>query len=251
MHNGSGGAIVTQVVSSAAPVRVVPDLLEAVVDALQARQGEGYSARCPFHEDRSPSLSIFPGDKGGWAWRCHAGGCGAKGPLDLLGAALGLVASPEDRAARGGDSAQLVSAHIGSESWAETNLRVHTAKEIAAETPTAVPWLVPPYVAAGAITELDGKIKAAGKTTFVLHLCRAVLDGDGFLGRPTKQTKVLYLSEQPPTSFRQALADAALLGRADFFVVFSSEHLAVPWPDVARAAVAVAQARGAGLLVVV
>ncbi|MBI4497071.1 MAG: AAA family ATPase [Chloroflexi bacterium] len=251
LHNGSGGAIVTQVVSQAVPVRVVPDLLEAVVDALQARHsGQNYEVRCPFHEDRSPSLSIFRGDAGAWAWRCHAGSCGAKGPLALLGAALGLVASPEDRAARGKDSAQLVSAHIRDESWAETNLRVHTAKEIAAETPTAVPWLVPPYVAAGAITEMDGKIKAAGKTTFVLHLCRAVLDGVCFLGRPTKQTKVLYLSEQPPTSFRQALADAALLGRADFFVVYSTEHLAVPWPDLARAAVAEAQARGAGLLVV-
>ncbi len=34
--------------------------------------GAGYTARCPSHEDRSPSLSINPGNKG-WLIHCHAG----------------------------------------------------------------------------------------------------------------------------------------------------------------------------------
>ena len=34
--------------------------------------GRGYIARCPNHEDRSPSLVINPGNKG-WLVYCHAG----------------------------------------------------------------------------------------------------------------------------------------------------------------------------------
>lgn len=39
-------------------------------------------ARCPFHEDRTPSLSLFTGRDGKDRWRCH--GCGVGGDaLDL------------------------------------------------------------------------------------------------------------------------------------------------------------------------
>ncbi len=45
--------------------------------------GAGYSARCPSHEDRSPSLSINPGNKG-WLVYCHAG-CHIGDILDHVG----------------------------------------------------------------------------------------------------------------------------------------------------------------------
>ena len=37
-------------------------------------------------------------------------------------------------------------------------------------TPAEVPWTVEGYVAEGAITSVEGKPKAAGKTTWVSHL---------------------------------------------------------------------------------
>ena len=40
------------------------------------------SARCPIHEDRSPSFSVWQGDKG-WRWKCHAG-CGEGDEIDFL-----------------------------------------------------------------------------------------------------------------------------------------------------------------------
>lgn len=87
-----GPARIRQAVEAARPVEVVRDVLQAVVDRLQARRsGQGWAARCPFHEDRVPSLSIFGGKKGSWRFRCHAASCGAAGPLELLAAALGLV----------------------------------------------------------------------------------------------------------------------------------------------------------------
>ena len=49
------------------------------------RNGAGWTARCPAHEDRTPSLSIREGDDGRILIRCHAG-CTA----DKVCAALGL-----------------------------------------------------------------------------------------------------------------------------------------------------------------
>jgi len=83
--------------------------------------------------------------------------------------------------------------------------RFQTARELTREAPAATPWRAPPYLADGAITELDGKIKLAGKTTLALAMVRAILDGTPFMGRPTVQSPVVYLTEQPITSFVTAL----------------------------------------------
>ena len=39
--------------------------------------GDRLSALCPFHDDKTPSLSVFPGRDGDHIFKCH--GCGAKG----------------------------------------------------------------------------------------------------------------------------------------------------------------------------
>jgi putative DNA primase/helicase len=46
------------------------------------------SARCPFHEDKSPSFGIFQKD-GDWFWKCHAG-CGEGDEIDFLAKSKGL-----------------------------------------------------------------------------------------------------------------------------------------------------------------
>jgi hypothetical protein len=51
------------------------------------RSGNGWTARCPAHEDRHPSLSVGVGREGRVLLRCHAG-C----PLEAVLAALGLSA---------------------------------------------------------------------------------------------------------------------------------------------------------------
>jgi len=49
---------------------VVRDLLEHFPDA--KKQGAGWEARCPAHDDRRASLSIAKGEKG-WVLECHTG----------------------------------------------------------------------------------------------------------------------------------------------------------------------------------
>ena len=81
--------------------------VDEIADRLEhkRRSGKGgYIARCPAHNDRSPSLSITPGDDGRVLIHCHAG-CP---PLDVL-AAIGLDWADvfeEDREIRSGGRAR-------------------------------------------------------------------------------------------------------------------------------------------------
>jgi len=129
-------------------------------------------------------------------------------------------------------------------------LRFITASEFCDSVPEDVAWIAPPWVAAGSITELAGKVKQAGKTTLLLALCRAVLDGDTFLGEPTIAGKVAYLTEQTGPSFRQALRRAGLDNRDGFLMLPWATCNGLPWPEVMRQATKMALDHGAVLLIV-
>jgi hypothetical protein len=126
-----------------------------------------------------------------------------------------------------------------------------TPLDIAAHTSESPDWLSRGWVALGAITEIDGKIKSSGKTTFVTHLVASILDGESFLGQPTMTTKVVYLTEQTPGPFRQALARANLLARGqELRIVFRADVASLAWPDLVSRVAEDARADGYGLLVV-
>ena len=143
-----------------------------------------------------------------------------------------------------------VSANYVSGVLAERNFRFYTGAEIANMTSPNTKFVWDPYIPAGALTEVVGKIKAAGKTTLVTHMCRAVLDGLPFLGTSTTKSSIIYLTEQGPQSFRQALARADLLQREDFFVLYWRDTVGISWLEIARAAIMEAKRQRAGLLVV-
>jgi primase/DNA polymerase family protein/AAA domain-containing protein len=125
-----------------------------------------------------------------------------------------------------------------------------TAKEVTETTPQEVPWTAKPWLAKGAITEIDGPIKRAGKTTLVSHMVGCILDGRPFMGEPTTKTKVVFLTEQPTTTFRQVLERAGLMEREDLLILHWHGTIGAQWPDVARAAADKAREFGAELLVV-
>lgn len=134
---------------------------------------------------------------------------------------------------------------------AAPTIRYRTPLEIAAITSEQPDWLVRGFVALGAITEIDGKVKSSGKTTLVTHLVAAVLDGEPFLGMPTMRTKVVYISEQQPGSFREALARAGLLARGDEMrIVLRGDVSGMSWPALIATATADAIRDGYGLIVV-
>jgi hypothetical protein len=125
-----------------------------------------------------------------------------------------------------------------------------TARQVAEETPEEVDWIARPWLAKGAITEVDGKIKAAGKTTFVSHKVACIVDGRPFMGEPTTKTKVVWLTEQSPATFRKVLERANLTDRDDVVVLHFHDAMGMEWGDVARMATDKALEIGGNLLVV-
>jgi hypothetical protein len=125
-----------------------------------------------------------------------------------------------------------------------------TPLEIAAAAPDGTVWVNRGYFAFGAITELDGKVKAAGKTTFLTHAAAAILDGETFMGQPTMAAKVIYYTEQTPGPFSEALARAGLMGRGDELrVVFRRDVAHLAWPEVVGAIAADAKRDGYGVVI--
>ena len=72
----------------------IEKLLEKLPDAKPS--GKGWSARCPAHEDRQPSLSISEGDDGKALVMCHAG-CETEAICASLGLRLADLMPPTDR----------------------------------------------------------------------------------------------------------------------------------------------------------
>ena len=132
----------------------------------------------------------------------------------------------------------------------ESNLTFRTARQIATSTPDTTEWLVDGLLPCGGIVELDGKIKASGKTTFALAMCRSLIDGSDFLGFATKPTTIVYLTEQPDSSLRAALDRAGLTDRDELILLSWKDTRGTPWANVVRAAQTEARERGARLLVV-
>ncbi len=154
---------------------------------------------------------------------------------------------------RNGNHPEMLSAGTRERVLAERNQSpslFRTAKEIAASTTAEVDWLVRPWVARGSFTELDGKAKTSGKTTFITHAVRCVLDGLPFMGQPTKKTSVVYLSEQGDQSLREALRRADLLEREDLHFLSWRDVVGRVWQDVAQIAVARCLETDSSLLVV-
>jgi hypothetical protein len=132
---------------------------------------------------------------------------------------------------------------------AERILRFRTALDLCSEAPEDVPWIVPGYVPKGALVELCGKVKI-GKTTLIAAMVRQILDGGTFLGNPVAQGKVLWLTEQPTTSFADALRGAGLEDRDDLVLLQWVDTRGFSWEKVAQTATKKAQEIGAILFLV-
>lgn len=271
--NGTGREALRHIVAQAVPVtRVVQDeneLRELVAERLGARRtGAGYEACCPFHDDRDPSLSLFRGEDG-WAFRCHGGSCGARGPLGLLAGALGIVPPTPDRGARGrrgrsdstGEPLDATdSTAVGPGPAVESNnpsraapvalFRFRSPGMLLAATPEQTPWLWQGYLARGALTVLGAREKA-GKSSLTWALIAALLSGRDFCGKPTSPTPVVVLTEEPPTSVAEKLERFGIAPDAPLSILTRADVRGRPqWDAVVAAAGAEAERIGAGIIVI-
>lgn len=86
-----------------APRHSVQTPLDRVLDALRShgteprRNGDGFTCRCPAHEDRNPSLSIDEGRDGAAVVNCHAG-CPPERVLEVIGLQMSDLFPPREPA---------------------------------------------------------------------------------------------------------------------------------------------------------
>lgn len=124
-----------------------------------------------------------------------------------------------------------------------------TAQEIYITVPAATVFNAEPLVAPGCATLLNGGPKA-GKSSLVVAMIAAILDGEEFLGRPTLRTPVLLLTEEGRTTFRHLLQRANLRS-PDLHVVHYGDTLHLDgWAEVMRLALLLALEKGVGLVVI-
>lgn len=128
-------------------------------------------------------------------------------------------------------------------------IKTYTPEYLISSQPE-IKWIVEPWVAAGGITEIIGKQKLSGKTTFVLAMCRSILTSAPFLGKRVTSGPVLYLTEQPLRSLTQALEDARVEEQTHLHLVLWADVASYDWPATARAAAAEAKKIGCVMLVV-
>jgi hypothetical protein len=135
---------------------------------------------------------------------------------------------------------EIDSAHIGKcFGQKESRSLFRTPADLTKESSTAE-FLVKPYILAGAVTELVAKIKA-GKTTYAL--------GE-IVGPALELGAVVYLTEQPATSFRVALERAHLLGRENLFVLPFNAVMGLDWRGIASLVLEKCRETSAALVVV-
>ncbi len=176
-----------------------------------------------------------------------------------VAASIGRYAPPEGPRVRHGeaprDSYSSPTKGIGRETnpngdRARVVLPFESAADTARAAPEEVRWVVEGILARGATTELSGKVKAAGKTTFALAIGRAAIDGQPFAGLRTTRTNVVYLTEQSGPSLDEALLRARLWGARGFDFLRWPKVASVPWEDVVAAALERCTVTEAGLLTV-
>ena len=109
-------------------------------------------------------------------------------------------------------------------------------------------WIAFPFAARGARSTFIGDVKA-GKTTYLLSLVDAVTTGKPFLGKPTIQMPVVYLSEQTHSVFFQQFP-AGLKDCADFHFLTYTDNYGTSWPEFIDGGVQKCLETGSELLII-
>ena len=139
---------------------------------------------------------------------------------------------------------------IESEFGEKAFLPVKSLREVVAEAEETPDFIVKDLLKKGELTDLSGLAKYSGKTTFIMHALKAVRDGDLFLGEPTKEARILYLTEQG-NNFKEAIENAALDLDDDGFVVVQHRDVrGEEWEELIEKAIKLCEKDGRDVLVV-
>jgi hypothetical protein len=245
-----------------APLPVRP--IEIVLGRLDKvrKTGKGWTARCPAHEDHTPSLSISETEDGTVLVHCFAG-CLPEEVCGAIGLNLGALFNSRTgeelmrktrmvpwgpRAKSSGVSFRPASpGRLGGNESPPKPLPYGLLARVLENVPPEPSWAWRGYLAPGAITLLAGRPKV-GKSTLLFALVAALEAGEPLVELDTRAVGALLLSEEREAT----LADKAHRWDMDGRVHLLMRHQANGWNwrDVVHDAVDYCQRHELGVLIV-
>ena len=113
-------------------------------------------------------------------------------------------------------------------------------------------WIVRGLLARGCVTEVTSDVRA-GKTTFSSQMVRAMRERRPFLGQPTSWTRVTWLTEERPVTFKKALRRAHLdaCDVGEVCCIFRLDVAKLPWPALIASCLSADQQMGGGGILIV
>ena len=134
------------------------------------------------------------------------------------------------------DQAEQAFREYENERWAEHEERwspLITLKQLEARPDPEIKFYCPDFIPVGAKTIISAEPKA-GKTTLLLHILKAVIEGGTFLGKQCHPARVLYLSEMTEVALKHQVREVpGLTGNENFYVLLpemTPSHLKT-WED--------------------
>jgi AAA domain/CHC2 zinc finger len=184
------------------------------------RSGQGWVARCPAHDDKTPSLSVRETDEGNVLVHCFAGCL----PEEVCGA-IGLNLAALFNSSNGSELMQKTRSQAPAVSFRPVSRGRLGGKEKPAEplpfallatalenVPPEPDWTWRGYLAPGAITLLAGRPKV-GKSTLLFALVAALEDGEPLMELDTRPVGALLLSKERASTLAEKAHRWDLNGR--------------------------------------
>jgi hypothetical protein len=236
------------------PLPVSPlDVVLGRLDKVRKSSG-GFMARCPAHEDRTPSLSVKETDEGHVLVHCFAGclpeevaGAIGLNLAALFGSKTGAELMRRTRPAVPKAFRPVEVGRLGRNERKPEPLPFALLSSALENVPPEPEWTWRGYLAAGAVTLLAGRPKV-GKSTLVFGLLAALEAGLPFAEQATRASGVLLLSEERPSSLAEKASRWDLNGRVHLLMRHQANGR--EWASLVSEAVDYCHRRGLGVLAI-
>ncbi|HKY96350.1 MAG TPA: AAA family ATPase [Gemmatimonadaceae bacterium] len=206
------------------------------------KNGHGYSARCPAHDDRKPSLSVSEGDDGRVLLKCFAGCdvdaiCSAMGVnvRDLFARPMGFAEAAYAQSEREYQQKKA----IGIRKLEARHSRPYRLYSVAELDALPEPeWLIDGALPTVGIVGLLGA-KGTLKTFVTLYLVLCIALGRTVHGKKAKRNSILYVYAEGPHGAKMRLnaacrfieyQDAEKIDRTSLPIAFLPRRIAVNDP---------------------